>query len=30
MKETFHTFEENQWIFEIYEQDILEFDIPKE
>ena len=29
MKETLHTFEDNQWIYEIYEQDILEFDIPK-
>jgi len=28
MKETFHTFEDDQWIYEIYEQDILEFDIP--
>jgi len=28
VKETFHTFEDDQWIYEIYEQDILEFDIP--
>jgi len=28
VKETFHTFEYDQWIYEIYEQDILEFDIP--
>jgi len=28
VRETFHTFEDDQWIYEIYEQDILEFDIP--
>jgi len=28
VKETFHTFEGDQWIYEIYEQDILELDIP--
>jgi len=28
VKETFHTFEDHKWIYEIYEQDILEFDIP--
>jgi len=28
VKETFHTIEDDQWIYEIYEQDILEFDIP--
>jgi len=29
VKETFHIFEDDQWIYEFYEQDILEFDIPK-
>jgi len=29
VKETYHTFEDNQWINEVYEQDILKFDIPK-
>jgi len=29
VKETFHKFEDEQWIYEIYEQDILEIDIPK-
>jgi len=28
VKETFHTFEDDQWVNEIYEQDILEFHIP--
>jgi len=28
VKETFHTFEDHQWIYEIYKEDILEFDIP--
>jgi len=28
VKETFHNFEDDQWIYEIYEPDILEFDIP--
>jgi len=30
VKETFHTFEDDQWLYEVYEQDILEFDIPKQ
>jgi len=30
LRETFHTFEDNQGIYEICEQDILEFDIPKQ
>ena len=29
MKKAFHIFEDDQWIYEIYEQDILEFDIPE-
>jgi len=30
VKETFHIFEDNWWIYEIYKQDILEFDILKQ
>jgi len=30
VKETFYTFEDNRWIYEIYEQDILEFNIPRQ
>jgi len=29
MKENFDTFEDDPWIYEVYEQDILECDIPK-
>jgi len=30
VKETFHIFEDDQWLYEVYEQDIFEFDIPKQ
>jgi len=30
VKETFHNFEDDRWIYEIYEQDILKFDILKQ
>jgi len=29
VKEICHTFEDDQWTYEIYDQDILQFDIPE-
>jgi len=30
VKEIFHTLEDDQWLYEVYEQDIFEFPIPKQ